>query len=330
MTGDHRSTGALASGPLTMLCGYVLLGLQPLPVRALAQQGVSAPWVVVGRFAFALVVILLLCVLRRRGLRTGNPRLLLWRGIFGAVAVLLYFTAVQLAGAGPATVLNYTYPLWANLIAVLALGQRVPRSFWLLLAVALFGVWLIVGSGPAGTGGGASATQAEDALRATWGRLAGLCSAVAAGAAVLCIKRLRDTDESLTIITSFSIVGLLLALPFGLLEAWLPAGVLGPARRVGEHWFPSLGPTSALLFLAVGALAFGGHLFFTRGYKHTSVPVGTSLSLIVPVVAAGAGALLLGERLGVNFAAGTLLVLAASGGITWRSSTGGDARPQAR
>jgi drug/metabolite transporter (DMT)-like permease len=319
-----------------MLCGYVLLGLQPLPVRALAERGVSAPWVVVGRFAFSLAVIVLLCLLRRRGLRTGNPRVLLWRGIFGGVAVLLYFTAVQLAGVGPATVLNYTYPLWANVLAVLFLGQRVPRVFWLLLGLAIFGVWLIVDPGAAAAPptGGVSATQgAAGAARMQWGRMAGLSSAVAAGAAVLCIKRLRETDESLTIITSFSVVGLVLALPVTWLARYAPEGVFGPAAQAGAAeaaWLPSLGPAAWLLLVAVGALAFGGHLFFTRGYKHTSVPVGTSLSLTTPVIAAAAGALLLREPLGVHFAAGTALVLAASGGITWLSSAGRHAPGQTK
>lgn len=313
-----------ASGPLTMLCGYLLLGLQPLPVQILGHQGWGAPWVVMGRFGFGLGCVALWCLLRRRGLRTGNPRLLFWRGSFGGVAVLLYFSSVQLAGAGTATVLNYTYPLWANVFAAVFLGQRPPPVFWGLLGVAIAGVWLIVDPHTL-----LSTERPPVAAGALLGRGAGLASALAAGAAVLCIKKLRETDESLTIITSFSLVGLLLALPFAIAES---AGLLAgsappPESSLGGPAAGSTGlagPSAWLLFTAVGALAFGGHLLFTAGYKHTSVPLGTSLSLTVPVVAAAAGALLLGESLSLGFGIGTGLVLAACAGIAWISAPKAD------
>ncbi len=285
-------------GPWTMLVGYALLGLQPLPVKALGASGWSAPWVVVARFAFGLACIALICVARGRGLRTAQPTLLFLRGLFGGVAVLLYFTSIQWAGVGPGTLLNYTYPLWANVLAVVVLGHRVPRVFWLLLALALAGVWLIT----------APSFWTSSGTARGLGELAGIASAVAAGAAVLCIKRLRETDESLTIIASFSVLGLLLALPFAL----FPSAAFG-----GPHAgaLPPLGAPDVLLVFALGALAFGGHLYFTRGYRGTSVQLGTALSLVVPVIAALSGAWIMNEPLGSRFIAGGLLVLGSCYGI---------------
>lgn len=281
-----------------MLAGYVLLGLQPLPVKALGPSGWSAPLVVVVRFAFSLIAIALVCVVRRRGLRTAQPRLLLSRGLLGAVAVVLYFTSIQLAGVGPGTLLNYTYPLWANLFAVVFLRHRAPRVFWLLLCAAFAGVWLIL-----------SPTFREGALSssARLGELCGILSGVAAGAGVLSIKELRKTDESLTIMASFSVIGFLLALPLALVPGWfgLPANV------------PALGTGECALGLGVGALAFGGHFYFTRGYRGTSVQLATALALSVPVIAALSGALLLDEPLGPRFVLGGTLVLLACFGIGW-------------
>jgi drug/metabolite transporter (DMT)-like permease len=280
-----------------MLVGYVLLGLQPLPVKALGQSGWSAPWVVVARFAFSVVAIALICAVRRRGLSTKQPGVLFLRGLFGGIAVTLYFTAIQLAGAGPGTILNYTYPLWANVFAVLFLGHRVRRMFWFLLLAALAGVWLIVDPMSHVLGG------ASEHL----GELSGVVSAIAAGAAVLCIKRLRETDESLTIVASFSVLGLLISLPLALVPS-----ALAPAPGT-----PVFGAAEWALAFATGALAFGGHIYFTRGYRGTSVQLGTALSLSVPAIAALAGALLLAEPLGARFLMGGALVLGACFGIGW-------------
>ncbi len=286
-------------GPLTMLVGYVLLGLQPLPVKALTPSGWSAPLVVSARFVFSLLGVLVICLARRRGLRTAQPGMLTVRGVLGGIAVLLYFTSVQLAGASIGTLLNYTYPLWANVFATLFTKHRPPRAFWLLLLCAFGGVWLIVSPS---FSAGSELTEAQKL-----GQLCGILSAVAAGGGVLSIKQLRETDEELTIITSFSVVGLVLAAPLLLFPSWfgLPSSA------------PLFGPTEAALAASVGALAFGGHYYFTSGYRGTSVPLATAMSLSVPVVAALAGGLLLGERLGARFFAGGSLVLAACLCIGW-------------
>jgi drug/metabolite transporter (DMT)-like permease len=177
--------------------------------------------------------------------------------------------------------LNYTYPVWANLFSV-ALGERPKQRFWVWLGLALAGVYLVIDPtvGSIGTG-----------------ELAGLTSGVFAGAAVLCIKRLRQTDGELVIVASFSIIGLLVALPLAL---W--------SSTSREVWIQS--PTIAVL-LCVGVLSFLGHVYFTRGYKHTSIQLGTVLSLLVPVIAAVSGWLFLDEPLTPTFLAGGAMILVA-------------------
>ncbi len=277
-----------------MLFGYVLLGLQPLPVVLLAREGIGSAEVVGARFGLSLLFIGIICLIRGRGVTTKNPKMLTLRGLLGGCAVLLYFYSIQNAGASRGTLLNYTYPLWANLISVF-FGQRPALGFWGGLAVALLGVWLVVvpeegwGSRPLGTG-----------------ELAGLGSAIFAGAAVLTIKQLRRTDESLTIIASFSLCGLLMSL-FFFDDA--------PLHRFAE-------PPVASLGALVGALAFVGHVFFTRGYRGMSVQHATVLSLIVPLIATLVGIFFLGERYTPRVGIGAGLILAATGFVLLKK--GGD------
>ena len=263
-----------------MLVGYLMLGVVPVLVRALRAEGFSSPETVAVRFGIACLAVPLFVRWLRQPLRTRAPGLLLLRGLLGGVAVLMYFTSVQLAGAGTGTLLNYTYPLWANLLGVF-FGQAPRRSFWPLLVIAMVGVYLVVDPALKGVG---------------LGEALGLGSATAAGAAVLCIKKLRHTDGELVIVAAFSGIGLMLALPaLGLFAT--PAGL--------RAWSQ---PRNILMLLGVGGLSFLGHVYFTRGYRHTSLQLGTILSLSVPVVASLLGWLVLGELMTLKFLLGAGLI----------------------
>jgi drug/metabolite transporter (DMT)-like permease len=270
-------------GPMTMLLGFALLGLVPVLVRATRDAGFSAPEVVLVRFAIALLLIPVAIRVLRQPLATQRPGMLVARGVLGGLAVIAYFTSVQMAGAGVGTLLNYTYPLWANLFGVF-FGEPPRRLFWPLFVVALAGVYLVVDPVLSGVG---------------LGEAIGLVSATFAGAAVLCIKRLRKTDGEVTVIASFSLVGLLVgaaALPwvggFSSVESWQRPGGLG-------------------LLVAIGLVSFAGHVYFTRGYKFTSLQLGSVVALLVPVVATLGGWLFLNEPLKPRFLLGGALIVGA-------------------
>ncbi len=267
-----------------MLLGFLLLGCMPVLVKLAPQRGLHAADVVLWRFLIGCFLVAITVALTRARLRTEQLGMLLLRGVLGAVAVQLYFASIQLAGAGLGTLLNYTYPVWANAIAALV-GHRAPRGFWPLLGVAIAGVVLVVDPVFSSVG---------------LGEILGLASAVVAGGAVLTIKKLRETDGELAILLSFSALGALLALPTALVT-----GFAGRADRLtsdGLAW---------LLLIGVGVLSYFGQLLFTRGYKDTSIELGTVLSLTVPVVASLTGFLFANETLSVGYFVGGGMILLA-------------------
>jgi drug/metabolite transporter (DMT)-like permease len=281
------SEGKSDPGLGNMMLGYFLLGLQPLPVALLSQAGVGAAETVFARFALGLGFIGAICVLRKRGLTTHQPALLLLRGVLGGSAVLLYFFSIQNAGAARGTLLNYTYPVWANLFSIF-LGRRPGTAFWIGLAVALMGLWLVI-----------IPTSGFGERAFGVGEAAGLASAFISGAAVLTVKELRRTDETLTILASFSACGLFLSLFF----------FEGQSLMIFRNQYP------LLLGVAVGVIAFLGHLFFTRGYRGMKVEHATILSLSVPVVASVIGVALLGESLSLRLILGGLLILFSTAAV---------------
>ena len=272
-----------ARGIATMTLGFLLLGIQPVFVKLTIDHGWSSAETVAVRFATALVLVGAVAAYSGQSLRTQQPVVWMLRGLLGGLAVLLYFESVRLAGAGLGTLLNYTYPIWANLLSFV-IGERPSRSIWLALPLAIGGTILVVQPSAAGGIG--------------VGELCGLGSSVLAGAAIVCIKRLRRTDGELTIIASFSSVGLLLSAP-------LLIGRTSSAASAGAA------PSAWGFALLVGLLSFYGHVYFTRGYKETSIQLGTVLSLIVPALATVSGALILGERFAPSALAGGGLIAAA-------------------
>ena len=287
-----------------MQVGYILFGIVPVLVSLANRAGWGASATVVARFVITCICVLGLAAATGQSLKSSNTRLLLMRGLFGGSAVMCYFVAVKETGAGMGTLLNNTHSIWANVLAVLVLGQRPFRGFWILLSIAVAGLWLVI-------------DPSFDKL--SWGELLGLLSGILAGAAILCVKELRKSESALTILLSFSVAGLLCGLPFYLYEVLqAPGGIPGYWRGAWDAIFHAGGPVQSsriligwLAILGVGLSSFAAQLLFTQGYKNTSVQLGSLISLTTPVIASFLGWFFLNEPLGIKFIIGAFLTLVA-------------------
>ncbi len=244
---------------------------------------------------FALMLLPLVCVprLARRALTYERLDLLVYRGLFGGTAVLLYFLAIAHIPVGTATLLNYSSPIFSVIFAALFLGERVRRWVILPAAFAFLGVALVTGG------------LSDGGLLAHFGRweTAGLVSAVLSGAAVAAIRAARRTEGSWAIYGSFTLFGLLTTAPVGLL-----------------HWRT---PTSKewLLLGAVGATSIAAQLAMTYAYRWvTNVQAGAMAQLTV-VLSFGLGAVFLDERFGWLQALGCVLTLAGIIGVVRLQAT---------
>jgi drug/metabolite transporter (DMT)-like permease len=276
------------NGLALMLASNVLFAVLPITVKWANRGGFGAVQVTFFRFCVSVAGLALLAATGPQRLRVGNARALWWRGFFGGLAVLIYFVTLQLTTAAKATLLHYTYTIWANVYAV-ALGKsRPPRGFGGMLALALVGLWLVLGVGFS---------------RFVWGDLSGVLSGMTGGAAVFAIKEARRTENALTTFGSFAVMG------------WVFAGVallMGPTVGFPEfvRWTPIYAGGFVVL-LAMGIISVAGQLLFTQGYGYTSLAMGTLLSLLVPVLAAVLGWAFLGEALTPGMAVGSVMVLTA-------------------
>lgn len=237
-----------------------------------ATATLPAAQVALVRFAVMLVPVVAWGEVRRRALDWRRTDLLFYRGVFGGAAVLLYFLALEHLEVGTATLLNYTSPLWAVLLAAIFLGERVGKVTLLPAVAAFVGLFLVTGgqrnvaSGPWG-----------------WYELAGLLSALLSGAAVTAIRAARRSEGSWAIYSSFSAFGLLVSLPLALpgwkvpgLVEWMWLVAVGVSSIVAQlamtfayRWVTNLeagllAQLTVLLTLASEVLWFGQRLTFSR------------------------------------------------------------------
>jgi drug/metabolite transporter (DMT)-like permease len=278
------------NGLLFIFLSDLFFGFLPILVKWANHQGYSALQATFFRFGFALAGILILMVWGWQKIRIVNLQALFWRGFFGGWSVFFFFITLQHSTAAKATLLNYTYSIWANVFDVAIFRRQPPRLFWPALLIAGVGVWLVLGIQWSGF---------------QWGDATGIISGMTSGAAVLSVKEARRTDNALSVFTSFSIFGFIIA---GLFLWWGPA--LG--MDVLAAWHP-LDGKGWLLLLSMGLVGMLAQVLFTHGYGYTSLAVGALFSLLVPVFAALFGLVLLGEGLTPHFVLGTLLILGACG-----------------
>lgn len=230
-------------------------GAMAVTARTLQGQA-SAPQVAFIRFAVGTLIALGMFRVQRRRPQLGRPWGLVLRGVLGGIAVLLYFTAIDAIGAGPATMLNYCSPVWAALFAFLFLKERPGPFLYAGLALATCGAVLVgVGSHTFAVG-----------ERPGWGAVAGLVSGIVGGAAMATVHSLRRDIGPLTVFLAFCAVGGLLCLPFALAD-WRPL---------------SLGAWG--LAIAVGGFAMVGQLLFTYGMGFTSASVGSATTQLTVAV----------------------------------------------
>ncbi|MEV7430891.1 DMT family transporter [Nocardioides sp. NPDC092400] len=262
------------------------------------------------RMGLAAAVLLLAVVALRAGgslarLLRERPRRVLLVGCGTAAYQALYFGAVVAVGVTVATVVSLGLaPVLLTVADAVRHGRRPTGERLLVLAAALTGLVLV--SVFAGHGGGT--TGPHPGL--------GVALAVASGAAYALATALGEplarATGPLTLTTATTSVGALALAPFLLADA-----VRGEPVLTSD---PVVVTTLVYLGLMTMALAYG---LLYAGLRTADGSAAVVATLLEPVTAALVAAVFLDERVGVGGVVGTLLILAAVGGLGRRSPDAG-------
>ena len=271
----------LAAGAVALSAG--LWGLWWLPLRALAAAGLSGPAVNLALYGSASLALVPWFWRRRRRLAAGGRLLLGAGGLFG-VALVAWNLALIQGEVVRVTLLFYLAPIWATLLAVVLLGERVGRARVVSVALGLAGAVVLLGLG---TG---------LPLPRSLGDWLGLAAGLVFALSVTLVRKgeaIAGLEQTMVAFATAALLSLAL-----LLLTPLPPAPIGPAVLA---W----GALAALVWLlpTTWLLLWGARLL---------EPGRVALLLLVEVaVAALSAALLADEPFGLREALGCVLILAA-------------------
>lgn len=274
-----------------MAAAATLFGLMAFSAK-IASARIGGPQVAAIRMGVGLLPALLVPRWRRAALHFHRIDLILYRGFFGGLAVMLYFLAIQHTDVGVATLLNYTAPIWSGLFSMLFIGERFSARVLIPLPVALAGIVMVVN---------AHASPGDVSGFGRW-ELVAACSAVASGFAVTAMRAARRGENSWSVYASFCLLGLLVNLPLAIKD-W--------RRPDSDEW------------LAIGAtalFAMGAQLLMTFSLRWVDAMTVGVISQLAVIVSMALGSIFLGDRITPIAAIGAALTISGVAGVTYVNS----------
>ena len=257
-----------------------------------AGQRLSSMEVVFVRGVVTLVLSYLM--LRRAGVAPwGAPerrRMLLLRGLLGSLALLCFYFAIIHLPLADATVIQYTNPVLATVLAALLLREHAGWREIVAVVAGLAGVALV--ARPVWLFGAAGAASAHPVNPAH--ALIGLVGALMSALAYVTIRQMGKAEHPLVVVFYFPLVTVPLTLPLAATQ-WLWPTALEWAALLGVGMSTQLAQVS-----------------MTRGLQLEPAGRATAVGYLQIVFAALWGALAFGERPSGWSVAGAAVILAGT------------------
>lgn len=121
-------------------------GLYWVPLRLFESYGVQGAWTVTLLNTPPVLVLIPIVLWQWRAHRSHLARMAAI-GFFAGTGLALYASGLVLSSVVRATMLFYLTPVWATLIGMLWLGEKVGWRRWLAIAVGLVGMFLLLSGG---------------------------------------------------------------------------------------------------------------------------------------------------------------------------------------
>ncbi len=277
---------ATKRGVWLMLASVVLFAANILLVRGISQEVPAANGCVTTAVRSVVGLFIVALLYTRSGSiawkRLFSGRLVLARGVVGAVGIVAFYITVTQLGAARAVLLNLTYPIFASVIAFCWLKEKVSSAAMAWMGTSFAGLMIFL-------------SGAGELVRVSWYDVLALAGAMAAGWVVVIIRRLRHEEHFSTIFAAQAFYGLVLTAPSLVTVPALPNMI----------WL-------GLLLAAV--LVAAGQLLMTRGYQLLTVSRGAALQMLLPVATAAGAFCWFGESFTLYEGVGAVITLVA----TWR------------
>ena len=273
-----------------MVIGGVSIALMQAAVKLISWE--LHPFIIT-LYRAGLVFVVLLPILFWRGravFNTSSIRLQVVRGGIGGLGMLCVFTGLSMISLAEVTVLLFTVPIFATLLSIVFLSEKVGVRRWTAIFVGFLGILII--ARPQGS--------------VSTGHLFILCAALSWSTSILIAKKLTEKDTVISI-TFWQAMGCVPLAFIASLFVWeLPS-------------FVQLGA-----LLGIAALGTVGHAMLYAALKVGQVSVILPLDYIRIIWSAGLGFILFGQLPTLHLYVGSLLIIAATAFLSYREVTAGE------
>ena len=273
-----------------MVIGGVSIALMQAAVKLISLE--LHPFIIT-LYRAGLVFVVLLPILFRRGravFNTSSIWLQVARGGIGGLGMLCVFTGLSMISLAEVTVLLFTVPIFATLLSILFLSEKVGVRRWTAIFVGFLGILIIA--------------RPQGSVSA--GHLFILFAALSWSTSILIAKKLTEKDTVISI-TFWQAMGCVPLAFIASLFVWeLPS-------------FVQLGA-----LLGIAALGTVGHAMLYAALKVGQVSVILPLDYIRIIWSAGLGFILFGQLPTLHLYLGSLLIIAATAFLSYREVTAGE------
>ena len=267
-----------------MLIGGVSIAVMQATVKLLSSD--LHPFIIT-LYRASLVFIVLLPVLLWKGVaavRTSSVKMQVARGVVGGVGMLCVFTGLSLVSLAEATALLFTVPIFATLLSVIFLSEKVGVRRWSAMLVGFAGILVI--------------TRPQAAVNL--GHVFLICAAVSWSISILIAKKLTEKDTIISI-TFWQAMGC------------VPLAFLASLFVWEVPTLPQL-----VCLLGIAGLGTVGHALLYASLKIGKVSVILPLDYIRIIWSALLGFLLFGNLPTPYLYAGSLLIISATAFLSYR------------
>lgn len=229
---------AIDTGVLFMLLSSFLGALNGAVAKLLSE---SMDPIEIVFYRNLLGVLIILISLKKVSVTfdTTKVHLLLLRGVFGALAMVLFFYTIATIPLGEAVILNKTSPFFVTILAYYFMSEKITLRTFFALIIGFIGIVFIVK--PFGI---------EISVEHMLGVLGGFLAA----AAYATIKKIRDIYDARVIMLSFMGVGMLIPIALVLFTPYVKFQLY-------------LDPFIWFLIVVMAIISTGSQWFLTRAYS---------------------------------------------------------------
>ena len=186
---------------------YALLATFFFSIMQISVKAVHLPAEEIVFFRAIISLVICMVMIRRKGIPMfgNNKKWLILRGLFGAIALYLFFYTLQNMPLATAVTLQYLSPIFTVLFAMFLLNEKASGKQWLAFMLALGGVLLVKGFDP---------------QVSIMNMVIGIVSAMFSGLAYNSIRKLKDSDDPLVVVLYFPLLTIPVITPM-LLANWV-------------------------------------------------------------------------------------------------------------